>query len=388
MSDSIYAEKLKDEMAERTADLERRRDSLRQNIFSNPEGVNSSVTPPPVTAQKLERELDIVSRDSIHNEMSSLQTNIFRGFNTLGYQAPVPINKEQYGYTFFTRPRMNLNDENLLYNRKLAQLITKTSNTMGSAIRAYLDFPGHKGGEFRSDVVDKQNTFIPLLGNTIESLSGFPDPVIDTYTAPPGLRKETWMMYDGVIEIRNEYPLTATFRNISRDPVSFLFDMWLQYGSGVRLGSFEPRYTSMFFHELDYQTRVWRIVLNEHRTHVAKIAACSAAIPVNISLGKAFDFNNNAPFNQGNSSVNVQFLAVGATYNDPILFKEFNETVIMGNSNMRDGVRDRFYKKLPHGLTPVFNYKAYPRINIDTLEFEWWVDYETYFSVLPEDADS
>lgn len=386
---SEYLRKLEETMAERNAEFDQRLASVRSNPVTNLSDPNAATTPPPVRAQQLRKELDIVSRDSIYTDMSSVVTNVFRGINVLGYQAPVPINKDQYGYTFFTKPRMNLEEENLIQFRKLAQLASEDSTTMGNAIRAYLDPVGHNtsSGGFESAIVDKKNIFIPLLTNTLESLSGWPDPLIDTYKAAPGVRKETWMMYDGVVEINNDFPLTATFRNITRDPISFLFDTWLLYGSGVREGMLRPRRSAVVFKELDYQTRIWRIVLDETRTHVTKIAACFAAQPVNISLGKAFDYNSAAPYNQNNSSINVQFDAVGATYNDPILFQEFNESVGIYNKQMvDDDARYRFYKRLSPQEVPLFNYRAYPRIDPDTLRFEWYVDYTTYFGTFPDEA--
>lgn len=393
MSDSIYLEKIQKAMNERKDSFEERKRSQMQSPTqaSDP---NAVTEPPPVTEQQQRNELDIISRGSIHTDLSKAVSNVFHGVNMLGYRAPIPINKDQYGLTLFTKPRFRLHDDNLVRDRKLAQLMTEDSSSYAAAIRAYLDPVGQSRKQFSSLGVDSKNCFIPLLTNTIETLSGWPDIVMDTYNAPEGVRKQTWMMYDGVVNIHSRYTLSASFKNITRDPVTWLFDTWLRYGSLEREGEVVPYYTNIFYREIDYQTRVWRVVLNEQRTHVTKIAACYAAEPISISIGQHFNFNSEAPFNQENASINIQFECVGADYNDPILIDEFNDLVCMFNPSMRDGEREIVYKKLSgdanqgisqNSVTSLFNYLTYLRIDPDTYELEQWVDYETYYSILGED---
>jgi hypothetical protein len=63
---------------------------------------------------------------------------------------------------------------------------------------------------------------------------------------------------------------------------------------------------------------------------------------------------------------------------DPILFNEFNETVIMFNPEMADDVREQNYTKVPYQYLQLFNYQGYPHINVLTNELEWWVATATY----------
>ena len=76
-------------------------------------------------------------------------------------------------------------------------------------------------------------------------------------------------------------------------------------------------------------TRIYRLVLDETRTQVRKIAATGVSIPKSVPLGSQFDFSAETPFNEQNKELTVQFESIGFQYNDPILIKEFNENSIV-----------------------------------------------------------
>lgn len=324
-------------------------------------------------------KLNIVSRSSAYTELGSAISNTFKGINLGGSIPGLPINKDMYGLTLFTRPNMNLSSVNLSSNRKLASMSSDMINSMGRIIRCYLDPEAHKNGLIESDLVNPKSPWINLLSNTLETISGFPDITLDTYKAPPGIHRETWLMYDGVATTHHEYSLTASFRNIIGDPVSFLFDMWLTYGHCVRQGIVTPYLSNIVDRRIDYQTAIWRIVLNENRTHITKIACTYASVPVNWAAGSAFNYNTQDPLNLNTQTINIQFDTVGACYNDPILYDEFNRLVIYYNPAMSPTVRERQYVKLTMGETLLSNYmEVYLWINKDTLELERWMPKSQY----------
>ena len=49
---------------------------------------------------------------------------------------------------------------------------------------------------------------------------------------------------------------------------------------------------------------------------------------------------------------------------------------------MNDSIRTSVYRKLTPNEIPLFNNKVYPRINLDTLDLEWWVDKTLYANKL------
>ena len=322
--------------------------------------------------------------------LKSVVSSAYLGINYFGNGSPSPANNEQMGLTFFTRPLLNLSYDNIIHERSMALMISGAVNSVPRAIRAYLDPIGAKGyqetfGEnttqykgFGSELVDPLNPFIPLLSNNLLSLSGWPDPYVDTYTTKAGIYKEEFAMVDGFSKIYQAFDLSANFRNILGDPISYMFHVWTQYASLVKEGVLNPRPDMIVENEIDYNTRIYRLILDPSRRYVLKIGACGAAFPTSNSLGSHFNYNIDKPFNRDNDQISVTFKTMGAAYYDPILIYEFNRTVDIFNPWM-DANTDKSPKRLGSYVyvepkyKPLFNYLAYPRINIKTMELEWWV---------------
>jgi hypothetical protein len=339
-----------------------------------------------------------VSLRSGYGQLKSAATAAFFGINHRGAGNPIPLNTDQYGLTFFTRPRLNLSYDNITRDRTLAPMMSMRRDSIPRAIRAYLDPVGARLGNpfggpdgiavagaasttaYPSTLVDDQSAFISILTNNLVSMTGWPDPYTDTYTSKSGLYKEEWSMIDGIAKIYNKFSLSTNFRNIVGDPISYLFYVWTQYASLVHEGVLDPRPEMVVENEIDYQTRVYRLILDPTRTYVQKMAACGVAFPLSISIGASFNYSDDKTFNADNDQVSVEFQAMGAIYMDPILIKEFNDTVVMFNQAMHDSTRRSTYVKLESVYKPLFNYIGYPRIDPFTMELEWWVtkgDFQT-----------
>lgn len=331
-------------------------------------------------------------------------TLAYFGNNVNGTLAPVPINTDQYGMTFFTRPRLNLSYDNVTQDRVFASMLTNNSKTVERAVRAILDPVGScaaRGGPksaytgrritsaddfladpaYPSPLIDDLNPFICLLSNTLISMTGWPDPVFDVYTAKEGVYRETWSQIDSFAKNYGAFDLTANFRNIVGDPITYLFTIWTQYGARVREGFFDPYPDMILNNEIDYQTRIYRLIMDPTRTYVQKIGACGAAFPTSDSSGAAFNFDHSKPFNPDLDQISVTFRCLGAIYYDPILAVEFNKTMAMFNPGMLDATRGAYFTKVPIELRQLFNYKVYPRIDPVTMELEWYARNADYKSI-------
>lgn len=325
-----------------------------------------------------QNDVDIVSRLNGLGSLTSAQTNNFLGINHRGVGNPVPINSDNYGLTFFTRPRLNLSYDNIANSRVLTSLMSRDDKTVQRAIRVMLDSRSDYERVVTSPLVDTKQAFIPLLTNNLLSVSGWPDVVVDSYTSKEGNYRESWSMVDGTSWIYNTYDITASFRNIAGDPISLLFYVWVHYASMVYTGEMVPWPDMIIENEIDYNTRIYRLVLDPSRRYVQKIGATGAAYPTNSPLGASFNYSSDGVLNRDNDQISISFKCMGANYLDPILIQEFNETVEIFNAGMRDAGREDNYTKLDKNETYYFNYNGYPRINPDTFELEWWVDKQDY----------
>jgi len=223
--------------------------------------------------------------------------------------------------------------------------------------------------------VDESNGFIPILTNTIKNVSGWPDIVAPSFASSSGVRKEQWAIMDGSIEIYEAFDLDCTFRNIKNEPTIMLFQTWLYYMAKVFEGMMSPYIDMISNNEIDYNTRIYRLILDESKRFVTKIAATGASFPVNVPTGKFFDYTDENKYNMQTKDINIRFKCLGAMYNDPILIKEFNEVSAIFNSDVRNLLtgKNNNLEEIPYDLLKYTNNRGYPIINPTTYELKWYL---------------
>lgn len=342
-------------------------------------------------------EVDVLARLSGYGDLTSALRNTLMGFNHRGFGSPVPYNAENHGITFFTRPRLNLSYDNVAMDRVLTPFLVDNPDSYQRALRLMLDPEAGRGRvlgvgpnrihQLESNLFDYRQAFIPLLTNNLLSISGFPDPTMDMYVSNPGVTREVWTMADGPVEIRNNFDVTANFRNIIGDPITLLFWAWYRYMGNVRSGRMVPWPEEIIENRLDYQTAIWRITLDPARKYIQKIGR-TIATPTAVPFGAALDYSTDSPFNPANASqISIPFSCVGIEYNDPILFTEFNLLVCMHNIDMHGANRSKLMRKIDPDELAYFNFYGYPRIDVRTAELEWYIyneDYEANLALLSE----
>jgi hypothetical protein len=340
------------------------------------------------TFDHLARSLDYHSQDN------ALMLNL-NGFNHFNKRNIMPMSKNLQGFTFFVRPQLNMSQENLRQHRLLLSLVNSSPMSVGTYIRTMLDprlmsktsSAASKGAGTTSprsvsnQYVNNKQAFIPILTNSLKTLSGWPDIETPTWSGKPGLYKETYTMVDGSADIRNQIELNASFRNSAGEVIMNMFHAWAMYSAAVFEGKVVPYPDFMVENELDYNTRIFRILLDRKGRSVVKIAATGPGIIQAVGIGAGYDFNADTPYNESQADIDFRFKCQGVEYQDPVLLYEFNETVAIFNPAMKStneakqytGVSDSMYK-VPELLLGIFNYEGYPHINLLTGEFEIYVD--------------
>jgi len=320
--------------------------------------------------------------------------NNLYGINHTQVPSAVPSNKETYGLTFFTRPQLNMQKDNLRNARIFYPLLTDHPLTIQMFVKCMLDPRLMNGYKFynnksfgavgnsipaiQTPLVDNQMAFIPILTNNLNSISGWPDVLAPTFTSKSGLFNESYSLVDGVVRNYESFDLDATFRNVKGDPIIYMFYIWLHYMSYVFEGRLIPYIDFITENELDYNTRIYRLVLDKNKETVTKIAATGASFPYTVPMGSFFDFTTDKPYNDQNKDITIRFKCNGVDYQDDILIKEFNKTVTIFNPSMRDENRDRYMIKIDKQISGMFNHRGYPRINTDNYKLEWWISKEIY----------
>lgn len=318
--------------------------------------------------------------------------NTIFGLNHRQQPPAILNNRDHYGYTFFTRPRMNMTDDNLRTQRRFTPLLTQRDYSLQRAIRCTLDPDlAWADSPVSCSLIDRQQAFIPILSNSLLSMSGWPDLEALTFTAHEGIYKESFSIVDSVVERYETYDITATFRNLPGDPITLLFLTWLFYESYVYLGNMVPYPDMLINNEVDYNTRIYRLVMDPDKRRVQGIAACGASFPTTCPIGAKFNFEHDQPLNKNMDQLTITFRCMGAMYNDDILIDEFNRTQAQFNSNMAATnftgsgwtTTNPAYQLLQANELELFNNTGYPRIDPATYELQWWVDKTQYQQVLP-----
>lgn len=324
--------------------------------------------------------------------MSDAFTGVFYGDNLGLIGNPIPYNVEGRGLVFFVRPRLNLSYENLSMDRKMSSLAIEDPHTIQSAIRAYLDPVGdlerrRVSETMSSALVDPYYAFIPVLSNLLINLNGWPDKTVGQFTSRPGIYRETWSMVDDISEEYGQYELTGSFRQIKGDPITSMLATWVDYSSHVYTGKMDPYMESVVENEIDYVTRIYRIVLDETQQFVQKIMATGYAYPISSPTGASGNYTTETPFNTDVSQqLSTSFKCQGFIWNDPLLIYSFNRTVAMFNPHMRiDNLRrgnSLMIQLTPGERTLLKGYGVYPRIEPRTFEMKWYAFRSVYDQVI------
>lgn len=328
-----------------------------------------------------------IGRISGEGDVDAKWQYLLGGLNRLPNAPALPIHREMQGLTLFTRPELNLSDQNIANIRHLSHLLAKSRDTPQHAIRRILDprIQMTDSGADRSLLVDMYNPYISLLSNTLVSMSQPPDIGTSTYSSPEGIMKEQWIMNEGVVFMNGRYDLTCVFNNPKGAMVLTLIHAWLLYMSYLRVGPHGgciPYPVSSFYGVMDYFTRIERFKFDESGRYIVEWFHTGASFPTNLSIGAGFGFTREEAYDQENRTLSVQFSSVGAVYQDPIQLIEFNMRYERFNKYMHDNFRASHYKRIDYKDVPEFNYIGYPRINLTNHEMEWWVPNEVYNKIL------
>lgn len=324
-------------------------------------------------------------------------TNSYYGINYMQTPLPVPMNKDHYGYVFFTRPQLNLQTPNLEKDPRFSDYLSTVPTSVFRAIRCYLDprlqWMGSeidKAGQpmgLECPLVDAQNPFICLLTNHAVSVSGFQDVITPKYVSAEGQYRETHVMVDGSTHVWGNNTISATFRNSRYNPIIRLLDIWVNYPALVFEGIMVPYADYILAGMMDYFTRIYRFTLDPSKRYVTGSACTGASFPSNIPKGQQYDYNVDKPYNDATNQVSVQFESVGNFYDDPRTIDDFNTLVGAFNPSMKGTHRYSRMEQIPVHLGAVFNCRAYPYIDPDTKEMQWYVS-KDYYSSLENEAKS
>lgn len=311
-------------------------------------------------------------------DLSRRYTNAIFGFNQQKINIITDDLRLNSGYVFMVRPLLNLTDKNIRANRILYDLLDKNDLSISRIIRCTLDprlmYNYDKTG-IKSALIDNKQAFIPIVTNSLKTISGGQDRVTPMFVSKEGVRKEQYIMVDGTYEINGQYDINITLRNSEGSLIMKLFKYWALWQSLYFEGMVDNYNDFKLAGELPYTTRIYRLVMDSTLTRVEAIMSSGYSILGNFADGQMFDMNSEIPFQDSNKELQFIFKSVGYIIDDPILIKQFNETTAVTNPEFGDMIDGKTTSlvKIPRHLLGLYKNRGYPYIHPDTRELEWYI---------------
>lgn len=241
----------------------------------------------------------------------------------------VPPNQEYTGFTFITRPRLNLSLTNLVADDRFSAMRTSETGSYPFAIRCLLDteFAKRHPDAGNCPLFDPNNAFNTLLINACKSISGFVDPVIETETTTGGFFSEDQTYVIGTDRLAKTYDLQCQFRDIPGGPVSAMMDYWCQYEGNLQDGTMVQYGDAIDANRLDYTVSIYRLVTDRTRRFITRWAKCTGCFPVNAPTGVPFNKSAGESMIDAAREFSINFKCNRIEYNRPIILAEFNTLV-------------------------------------------------------------
>lgn len=335
------------------------------------------------------------------NSRDRTLSSYIRGFDRKDNDIAIQSKRDGQGYVFFTKPFCNLLDDNIINSRRLHWLSDPDPRSMGAAVKCSLmPNPNRHGvistinGEInyvKSAIVDDNQPFIPMLTTSLTNLSGWPDRITEYFQYDEGIAKETPFHVDVRPDNFGTFDLTATFSSRDGDFINGWSQALWEYQSSVATGRLYPFPAMMSERELDYTFRLYRIVTDESRRFVRKIACTGMSVLGADVSGADFNYTTDSAFTTDNDEISLPLKCLGAMYNDPAIIMMFNQTVVKFNPLMADETRTQYFTKLTE-TEKLYITEGYPFISngetnsegkvINQYELEWWVPTNVYNAIV------
>lgn len=311
-------------------------------------------------------------------------SSTLKGLDIFNNPTPAQQTHEQNGLIFFTRPMLNLSYHNTSADPTLTPLMTRERTSIGAYVRAMLDpLNNLSHPDFNCPLVDRENAFMPLLSNTVETLSGWQDPMLQTWTSAAGVVRQAYTLPDSTNDVFEPVDLSATFRSVRGNILGYLFHVWQTYIGRSLQGRVTPHPIFMQKNTVDFGTRIYSLVLDQTRSYVQEIGCTGMSFPLSNPAGARLNYNRSEVLNREVDTLNQTWRSMGLFYYHPGYMYDFNETTGLLRPHFNNpNERQKYYRVLWPREYKMFTYQSFPRINPRTARLEWWVSREKYRAVM------
>lgn len=280
---------------------------------------------------------------------------------------------EGHGFTFFTRPKLNLSTPSIRTDRILSMLDTLDTNSVAFAIRNSLDSKLktlYNLSMNNSQFVNPVNPFISVLSNRLVSLNGWPDPTLDVETTEGGYFSESITYPKGHDQLTRNYDLSLTFSDIQGSIVHHIFYMWFRWIYLATRGRVTAYMEDIEARRMCFTSSIYRFVMDPSNRYITKWAKATGCFPRSTPTGAYFNYDSTAGHTDVAMNLSVPMTVSGKVeYMDPIILKEFNMVV---EKSFKKGYG---FKPARDRLRVLLNFRCIPYIDLSgSNELQWLYD--------------
>lgn len=294
-----------------------------------PGGFVHKVITPDSTGKWSDQLVDMAFQSAGLGKQHSQIANFFREHDRFD-QSMVPPNNDFVGFTFFTRPRLNLSDINLAGDRVFAPMMTTRVTDAAFAIRCFLDTQfceDNFSSASSCPLFNIRNPFNTLWSNACKGISGFQDPQVTPETTNPGYFGEEQTYAIGGDENNKTIDITCNFRDTVGSPVAMSFEWYRRYLVNLGLGNFSQYAKDIDANRLGYTISIYRFIVDRTWKTITKAAKLTGCFPVHSPIGVPFNKNEGDRRVSALDNFSITFKCNHVDLVDNIIFHEFNMLV-------------------------------------------------------------
>jgi hypothetical protein len=264
------------------------------------------------------------------SKYSSLQT-AFSKHDRYGLGS-APMNVENAGLTFITKPNFNMTTQSLRGDPILAMLDTMDPTSWMFGLRCLLDTTFSRSTQAAaiaklSPWFNDTSPFNVLMSNQMLSIEGFPDFGIETETTESGMYTEDMTLARGSDWGRRSYDLNLTFRDLQGGPLMAYFYYWLVSMALQMDGAIVAYPDDREANRLNYTVSIYRFKLSPDLRTISGWCKLTGCLPLNVPIGASFNIAPGDPVARGSGTFSIPFRVNNVRYNDPRHLAAFNTLV-------------------------------------------------------------
>lgn len=296
----------------------------------------------------------------------------------------IPINTMNYGYTFITRPRLNMSTGNLLSHPVTALLGDYDPNSVAFMIRMLLDTRASspRGQKLfnrkdvkedsdlrtcagKSGLLDIYNPFFTPLCNGLTGIAGWPDFNLEAATMGEDFHSGDFTFIKGCDFQLRTTELTLEFMDVQGSIILSCIFYWCLMMALQAKGVCEAYPDDIYLQRLNYTVSIYRFITDSTRRKILWWSKATGCFPKSAPIGRLFDVSNGEVTISAAKAFSIPFTANVVEYNNPGILYDFRR--LMRNYNNDFDNKDAWRiipdaDSITGSLIPDYNFIGLPDI--------------------------